>query len=56
MAGSALPGGHKPRVGFFRVAQLLASAVPAAALPFACDVGAITVDVEAVDAMDEEEF
>ena len=43
-------------MGFFRVAQLLASPEPATALPLACEAGAITVDVEAVDAMEEEEF
>ena len=33
VAGSALPGGHRPRVGFFRAAQLPASAVAGTA-PF----------------------
>jgi len=58
VAGSALPGGHKPRVGFFLVAQLPASddVVP---LPFVCtEVGdMVEVDeAELVDAREDDEF
>lgn len=58
VAGSDFPGGHRPRVGFFRAAQLPAS-VPGgctAPLVWGWD-GAERVDIEdAVEAMDEEEF
>ena len=60
VAGSALPGGHSPRVGFFRAAQLPISPVGGwTAPPFRWVVGANTVEVdeaEAVEAMEEEEF
>ena len=60
VAGSAFPAGHMPRVGFFRAAQLAASAV-AVAVPFtACTVEVDAVELaeedELVELMDEEEF
>ena len=56
VAGSALPGGQRPLVGFFRAAQLPASDV-AGVLPFVWAEEADTVDVEELeDAIDEDEF
>lgn len=59
VAGSAFPAGHRPRVGFFRAAQLPASE-GVGATPLACTDDAVTVEaeeaVELVDAMDEDEF
>ena len=59
VAGSAFPGGHRPRAGFFLAAQLPASG-GVGATPLACTDDAVTVEadeaVELVDAMDEEEF
>lgn len=56
VAGSALPGGHKPREGFFLAAQLVESAEVCPA-PLAWVDVAEMVDVEdAVEAMDELEF
>jgi len=56
VAGSALPGGHSPRVGFFRVAQLPASD-EFALVPFVCVEDAEIVEVEElVEAMEDEEF
>lgn len=62
VAGSAFPGGHRPLAGFFRAAQLPASAEVGAATPFVCTDGAVTVEVEVVElvelveAIDEDEF
>lgn len=62
VAGSAFPGGHSPRVGFFRAAQLAASVPGACTAPFACGccdccgVAEMVLVEEAVDAMDEDEF
>ena len=54
--GSAFPGGHNPRVGFFRVAQLLVSDTGCTA-PFAVvDVADIVEVDDAVEAMLELEF
>lgn len=54
--GSAFPGGHKPRVGFFRVAQLFVSDRGCTA-PFAVVDVADMVEVDdAVEAMLEVEF
>jgi hypothetical protein len=56
VAGSALPGGHSPRVGFFLVAHPPASD-EVALLPLVCADEAEMVEVvELVEAMDEEEF
>ena len=61
VAGSAFPGGQRPLAGFFRAAQLPASAA-VGTTPFVCTEGAVTVDVEAVElvelveAIDEDEF
>ena len=58
VAGSALPGGHSPRVGFFRAAQLPDSGA-VGVVPFACTEGAVSVAVEVVelvDASEEDEF
>lgn len=56
VAGSALPGGHNPRVGFFRVAQLPDS-VDDALVPLVCAEDAEMVDVEeSVEAIEDEEF
>ena len=56
VAGSALPGGQSPLVGFFRTAQLLDS--PEVTLvPFVCTEEADMVDVdEFVEASEEDEF
>jgi len=56
--GSALPCGHIPLAGFFRAAQLPASAAAAAAaaLPLFCTDGAVIVAVELVEAMEDDEF
>lgn len=63
VAGSALPGGHNPRVGFFLAAQLLAVVLSAAGCtaPFPLLLGwvelADIVEVEeAFEAIDELEF
>lgn len=54
--GSAFPGGHSPRVGFFRVAQMLVSDTGCTA-PFAVvDVADIVEVDDAVEAMLELEF
>lgn len=59
VAGSALPVGQRPLVGFFLDAQLTAS-FAAAVAPLVCTAVAVAVDVvddaELVDASDEEEF
>lgn len=59
VAGSALPGGHRPRAGFLRAAQLPASEF-AVGVPFVCAGDAEIVEleeaVEVVVAMEEEEF
>jgi hypothetical protein len=56
VAGSALPGGQSPRVGFFRTAQLPDS--PEVTLvPLVCAEEAEMVDVdELVEASEEDEF
>jgi len=56
VAGSALPGGQSPRVGFFRTAQLPDS--PEVTLvPLVCAEEAEMVDVdELLDANEEDEF
>ena len=56
VAGSALPGGQSPRVGFFRTAQLPDS--PEVTLvPLVCAEEADIVDVdELVEASEEDEF
>jgi hypothetical protein len=55
VAGSALPGGHRPRVGFFLTAQVESDGGCTA--PLGWVVLADMVDVEdAVEAMDELEF
>lgn len=57
VAGSALAGGHNPRVGFFLVAQLVDSALDDTLVLLVCVDEAEIVDVEeAVEDMDEEEF
>jgi hypothetical protein len=61
VAGSALPGGHSPRLGFFRVAQMSPFAVDGRVAPFAAPgaEGAMVVEVdeaESVEAMEDEEF
>lgn len=59
VAGSALPGGHNPRVGFFLAAQLPASDEVALTPLAAPAEGAVMVEVEVeelVEARDEEEF
>lgn len=58
VAGSAFPGGHNPRVGFLRAAQLPASCVGALE-PLVCGEEADMVEVDAVElveAIEEEEF
>ena len=61
VAGSALPGGQRPRAGFFRCAQLPESTGVAGA-PFVCAAGAVIVAVEVeelvelVEEIDEAEF
>lgn len=56
VAGSALPGGHSPLVGFFRTAQLPDSP-DVTLVPFVCAEDADMVDVdEFVEASDEDEF
>lgn len=55
VAGSAFPGGQRPRDGFFRTAQLESPDVTL--VPFVCTDDAETVDVEElVDASEEDEF
>lgn len=64
VAGSAFPGGHNPRVGFFRAAQLLVVELLSAGgctaplpLVLACVEFADMVEVDdAADAIDELEF
>lgn len=64
VAGSALPGGHNPRVGFFRAAQLAAvlllstggCTAPLPLLPGCVEVAPIVEVEDAVEAMDELEF
>ena len=59
VAGSALPGGQSPRLGFFREAQPPDSAAdtPVPLVPFVCAEDADMVDVvELLEAMEEEEF
>lgn len=58
VAGSALPGGHSPRVGFFRAAQLLV--VPSAGgctapLPLPLPVPLLLACVELADIVEVEE-
>ena len=54
--GSDFPGGHKPRAGFFLVAQAVESEVPVG-IPLAWTAGAVTVGVEdAEEAMEVDEF
>lgn len=56
VAGSALPGGHNPRVGFFRTAQLPDSP-DVTLVPLVCADDADMVDVEEfVEASEEDEF
>lgn len=59
VAGSALPVGHMPRVGFFRAAQLPASVFPFA-VPLACTVAVEVVEfcdeAELFELMEEDEF
>jgi hypothetical protein len=59
VAGSALPGGHRPRVAFFRPVQLAESEV-GGAVPLDCteDAEMVEVDemVELVEAREDEEF
>lgn len=62
VAGSALPGGQSPRVGFFRAAQLFASVPGACTAPFVwgccdgCDGADMVLVEDAVEARDEDEF
>lgn len=59
VAGSALPGGQSPLVGFFRAAQLPGSVATGVA-PLVCTDDAVIVDavefVEVVDEIEVEEF
>ena len=58
VAGSAFPGGHNPRAGFLRAAQLPASGVGALE-PLVCGEEPEMVEVDAVElveAIEEEEF
>ena len=59
VAGSALPGGQNPRVGFLRAPHLDSSVVVGAA-PLVCTDEVVIVDavefVELVEAIDEAEF
>jgi len=59
VAGSALPGGQRPRAGFFRVAQLPSDDVALLA-PFVCAEVMVEVEVvdevELVEAREEDEF
>lgn len=57
VAGSAFPGGHSPRAGFFLAAQAAGSPFDDTLVLLDCIDDADIVDVEeAVDAMEEEEF
>lgn len=57
VAGSPFPGGHIPRVGFFRVAQLLGSAFDETLVLFVWADAAEMVEVDdAFEAIEEEEF
>lgn len=56
VAGSAFPGGQRPRLGFFLVAQPLAS-TGACTAPFTALGVVVTVDVEeAAEEIEELEF